>query len=368
MDPQVARRLLVEGATLVLLDVPAGTEIGIDMNSWNIGQKFKGVKMIPPGLHFVYYSSVNVKERTTAPRTGFFHNFGRGELVARRWSPQEEDIVDTVSPEDVLRMKADLLNLDQYLGSYPYVSWRKWISLSNRISDATLQRLEPFNRKISSVTDLIPEDKKSTAASTSEDPRLPNMCARPGTEVRYTAMQKHNYPQGSSAQDITKYSLDGSYQLNSFIGQLDKLYGDQVSSSMSDRNHSQEVLAEMQFSFLCFIVGMNYDSFEHWKRLVNMLCSCDSAIATYPDLFSDFLSDLYFQMAEVPKDFFVDIVSSDNFLCEGLHTLFTTMKNSPDVPTKLKEKTIKFETNVTKKFGWDFESAPDDEAPVVVVL
>ena len=40
-------------------------------------------------------------------------------------------------------------------------------------------------RKISSVTDLIPEDKKSTVASahTSEDPRLPNMCARPGTEV-----------------------------------------------------------------------------------------------------------------------------------------------------------------------------------------
>ena len=32
------------------------------------------------------------------------------------------------------------------LGSYPYTSWRKWISLSNRISDATLLRLEPYNR------------------------------------------------------------------------------------------------------------------------------------------------------------------------------------------------------------------------------
>jgi hypothetical protein len=31
-------------------------------------------------------------ERMTAPRTGFFYNFGKGELVARRWDPQQEDI------------------------------------------------------------------------------------------------------------------------------------------------------------------------------------------------------------------------------------------------------------------------------------
>jgi hypothetical protein len=33
-----------------------------------------------------------VAERMTAPRTGFFYNFGKGELVARRWDPQQEDI------------------------------------------------------------------------------------------------------------------------------------------------------------------------------------------------------------------------------------------------------------------------------------
>jgi hypothetical protein len=27
----------------------------------------------------------------------------------------------------------------------------------------------------------------------------------------------------------------------------------------------------------------------------------------YPDLFLDFISDLYFQIQEVPRDFFVDI-------------------------------------------------------------
>ena len=50
MDREVAQRLFEVGAAVVLLDVPVGTEVGIDMNSWNVGNKFKGIKMIPPGL------------------------------------------------------------------------------------------------------------------------------------------------------------------------------------------------------------------------------------------------------------------------------------------------------------------------------
>ncbi len=55
MDPALSRRLFAEGGTLVLFDVPEGTEIGIDYKSWNTGPKFKGIKMIPPGFHFIYY-------------------------------------------------------------------------------------------------------------------------------------------------------------------------------------------------------------------------------------------------------------------------------------------------------------------------
>ena len=55
MDQDIARRLFIEGATLVLLDVPEKTEFGMDYNSWTVGPKFKGVKMIPPGFHFVFY-------------------------------------------------------------------------------------------------------------------------------------------------------------------------------------------------------------------------------------------------------------------------------------------------------------------------
>ncbi len=52
---ELAKKLFTEGAALVLLDVPEKTEFGIDYNSWTVGPKFKGVKMIPPGFHFIYY-------------------------------------------------------------------------------------------------------------------------------------------------------------------------------------------------------------------------------------------------------------------------------------------------------------------------
>lgn len=44
-----------QGATLVLLDLPPRSEFGIDMVAWNTAERFKGVKMIPQGVHFVYW-------------------------------------------------------------------------------------------------------------------------------------------------------------------------------------------------------------------------------------------------------------------------------------------------------------------------
>ena len=71
-------------------------------------------------------------------------------------------------------------------------------------------------------------------------------------------------------------------------------------------------------------------------------------------------------MKEVPKDFFVDIVSSSNFLVSCLHTLFANIRDNTDVTADLKEKSRKFETNVTKRFGWDFSREEGEEEPVVV--
>ena len=94
MDPNTALELVKQGVTLLLLDVPQYTLFGIDtqvlllilyssssssvaftyiyssinQSMWqmfSVGPAFKGIKMIPPASHFLYY--------TSSTRLGYFN-------------------------------------------------------------------------------------------------------------------------------------------------------------------------------------------------------------------------------------------------------------------------------------------------------
>ena len=55
MNQAFANKLNEEGAILLVLDMPKGAEIGIDYNSWLVGESFWGFKMINPGFHCLFY-------------------------------------------------------------------------------------------------------------------------------------------------------------------------------------------------------------------------------------------------------------------------------------------------------------------------
>ena len=43
MSPTTAKRLYDSGAFVVMLDVPKGTEFGIDFPSWNVGERLANI-------------------------------------------------------------------------------------------------------------------------------------------------------------------------------------------------------------------------------------------------------------------------------------------------------------------------------------
>ena len=131
---------------------------------------------------------------------------------------------------------------------------------------------------------------------------------------------------------------------------------------------SNQLLGELQMAFMCFLIGEVYSAFEHWKKLVNIFCSADRFLSKDSQLFLEFIEDLYFQMREVPADFFVDIVSRNNFLTQTLRVFFDNIGNCENGNIKLKKKCQQLKQYVTQKFQWDFEDEPDDEAPVIVEL
>ncbi|PIO73493.1 hypothetical protein TELCIR_04538 [Teladorsagia circumcincta] len=83
----------------------------------------------------------------------------------------------------------------------------------------------------------------------------------------------------------------------------------------------KQLLAEVQFAFACFLIGQV----------------------------------LFFELKECPTDFFVDIVSRDNFLTTTLSMLFANIRDSDIASAELKKKSMQFKTYLTKEFKWDFE-------------
>ena len=79
-----------------------------------------------------------------------------------------------------------------------------------------------------------------------------------------------------------------------------------------------------------------------------------------------FLSFLL-QIKEVPNDFFVDIVSSNNFLVTILNQLFSFVRNSTRIDAALKSRVAKFQAHLSQKFNWIFDDEEDEEDKPVIV-
>ncbi|NXS39682.1 AAR2 protein, partial [Balaeniceps rex] len=247
---------------------------------------------------------------------------------------------------------------------------KKWVSLTSFISEAAVEKLQPESGLICAFSEVLPVAAGRHTRDRAEQrlpalgaecrsyaegmARLPQMEPKAGTEIRFTELPKQMYPSGATPAEITRHSMDLSYALEKVINQ---------------RYASQplELLAELQFAFICFLIGNVYDAFEHWKRLLNILCRSENAVGKYQDLYINLISVLYHQLSEIPADFFVDIVSQDNFLTSTLQVFFS-YTCSAAVDGTLRKKAEKFKAHLTKKFKWDFEAEPDDCAPVVVEL
>lgn len=393
MDQETAQILFHEGATMVCLDVPEGTEFGFDYSSWTAGPLFKGVKMIPPGIHFVYYSARNKQADEVGPRTGTFINFEQKSVVVRKWNPIAEELTeDGISADDVQRIQENLKDLDRFLGPYPYEGYKKWVSLSNFITPELLDKLQPQSKRICSVTDLVSEvsntqsrklRKTSGSTKTSEDQdetnvskekdlqdnkeenaeptslkdaesRLPYMKVREESKIQFSKIPKQKYPPGCSPAEMTKYSIDSSYALESIL-------------CSNYKENESKILGEIQFAFICFLIGQVLDAFEQWKNLVHVMCTSEEALQNHASLFLNFISVIHYHIQETPEDFFVDILSANNFLTSTLQEFFSNLENMSS-DSDLKKRGLKFRDYLTQKFKWDFTSEPDDYAPTVVDL
>lgn len=115
MPQEMARILYEEGALLIIAGVPTGTELGVDLSPNRVDEMFRGIKMIPPGAHFVYTAAEGVYGDTAA-RVGFIHYFKKQEIIIREWDDQTEELRPRSNANleiDKSRIRENLSELDR---------------------------------------------------------------------------------------------------------------------------------------------------------------------------------------------------------------------------------------------------------------
>ncbi|CAL5324412.1 unnamed protein product [Camellia sinensis] len=388
MDPETALGFVKHGATLLLLDVPPHTLVGIDTQMFSVGPAFKGIKMIPPGPHFLYYSPSNREGNEFSPIIGFFVDASPSEVIVRQWDQQEERLVKLSEDEEERYSQAvKSLEFDRQLGPYTRSQYGDWKRLSNYITKSTIECIEPIGGEItvaceSEIVANIPSTPTERALAeqlkNGKFSRSVDKSQRRGSY--YTPIPRVIKNKAIHGQELTSLNLDKTQLLESI---LINHYG----------GSEDLILGELQFAFIAFLMGQSLEAFLQWKSLVSLFLGCTEApLHTRSQLFTKFIKVIYYQLkygfqkehtstggAEKGTLTLLDESwLSDSFLHHLCKDFFSLVLEAPVVNGDLLSWTRKFKELLEDTLGWDFQQEnavdgmyceEDDEfAPVVVLL
>ncbi|KAG0503276.1 hypothetical protein HPP92_003348 [Vanilla planifolia] len=292
MDQQSVLELVKKGGTLLLLGVPQFTLFGIDAQMFSVGPKFKGIKMLPPGPHFVYYCSPNKEGTEFSPTISFFITSHSSEVIVRKWCTQDERLIRVLEDEecrysDVVKH----MEFDQYLAPYALDHYGAWKQLSGYISESIISRLEPIGGEISIANETFLERQPKTEMEKRMEMQLKNIAFSQHDAISdekprcyYTTIPKVFKDRSITGEELTALNLDKTRLLESI---LTKNYG----------GEEDILLGELQFAFVVFMMGQSLEAFIHWKDMVTLLFSCrDAPLQTRSELFVKFIRVIYYQL------------------------------------------------------------------------
>lgn len=134
----------------------------------------------------------------------------------------------------------------------------------------------------------------------------------------------------------------------------------------------QDVIGEFQFSFICFILGLNYESFIQWKNLLELFCSCDIAIERYPQLYVDFVASLQVHLCEcsdIEDNFLMCDNAEDNVIYKHVTYLVRTVYQSNVVNNALVNNIAMLQDHLKRVFSWNFQcdqEEDEEDLPIIV--
>ncbi|XP_043693918.1 protein AAR2 homolog [Telopea speciosissima] len=355
----------------------------------SVGPVFKGIKMIPPGPHFVYYSSSNRDGNEFSPIVGFFIDACSSEVIVCKWHQQEERLVK-LSEDEEERYSAAVkkLEFDHQLGPYDLDHYGDWKRISNYITKDTIKRIEPLGGEITVVCEagLVDTGPKSAAEKALAEQLQNSKFSIPAEKplkrrCYYTPIPRFVKNKSISGQELTSLNHDKTQLLETILAK--------------DFGGAEEfILGELQFAYIAFLMGQSLEAFLQWKALVSLFFSCiEAPLHTRSQLFTKFIKVLYYQLSyglqkdrsntiAVEKGATVLLDDSwltrDSFLHRFCKDFFSLVLEASIIDGDLLTWTRKLKELLEDTLGWEFQQSnavdgiyaeEDDEfAPVVEIL
>ncbi|KAJ6263596.1 hypothetical protein Dda_2164 [Drechslerella dactyloides] len=333
---------------LILLDLPPSSFCAIDLASFTTAPRFRGIKNIPPGVHFCYFSPTSdapIDPSTTSSRiteldsashpsslhfrTGFFFAASPSTPhIIRKWCTKTETLLpeSQIPTADIDAVKRNLPEIHrEHLSPYeklqvPEDKVAIWNTLAAAItrSQTTLTRIlgpswscesaRETTWEKAELDDAIRSKTEITGSRPLYGPEKP-----PGHDgnrdkevLEYTRIDlKRTWPPTAMGRERTVWARDRSWVLTDIFRKLSPNYSDaphdaesratanstaqslagDLPSSENTEDGQAALLAEAAVSFILTVLLANYSSTIQFKHILEISLTAPEAVKSHTKYF-----------------------------------------------------------------------------------
>lgn len=341
---------------ILLIGLPPGILCGVDLLTFTTSARFRGIKDLPSGWHFVYTSET----ASLSIREGFWFEIPSSiphsspPLVIRIWDAKSG--VLTSCPENaVAGYHAQLSALwtehltpyRQSAGDGPGEEKADWVQLTAHISLKLLTHLtgseEPI---INSASCAVQDRDEIPGLSAGEATRNERELGVLGIDLKRT------WRHGAVGRERTEGAMDRSWALEDLV---ERWQGE-------GEEWGSAVMGEMEACFIMVLTVANYSCLEEWKRVLGLVLTCKALVKEREEWFSRFLEQLRRQLArgdDVEGGLFDMSDEGGGYLKELLKGFKRSLEQTFDEGQgqAVKESMKDLENFLNAEYGWELSDS-----------
>lgn len=349
--------------TILLPDLPPKTFIGIDLVTFTSTANFHGIRDLPAGWHFIYSGTT---EALSLRSGGWFYIDGDRdqEILVWQWDANTETLEPLRAQQEVQHHKANLGSVWASGGLFRFRSRvtrghtrgdeeqdedeedeeegrEDWRGLTKWLSPTVLSRIIGTPAHDSDGRPSWMVSSGSSALRDSDE--IPGTEADAEVEFSFLPIDlKRTWREGAIGRERTEAAQDRSWAL-----------GDVIEQAGGEEN----VLGELQFTFLMALTLLNFSCLQQWKRLLELVLTSRQAVVSREGLLCDVLRLLRLQLQRCEDLegglFALDAADEGGSFLRGWLVRFARAVDELDAPAAVRDELQRLGQLVEEEFGWD---------------